>query len=363
MQQPFVRFEHVEKSYDGKQLVVRDLTLDIAQGEFLTLLGPSGSGKTTTLMMLAGFETATSGEIYLDGKPINRIAPEHRNIGMVFQSYALFPHMTVAENVGFPLRVRGITGEAAHSRVMAALDKVGLKGLESRRPAQMSGGQQQRVAVARALVFEPKLVLMDEPLSALDKQLREQLQYEIKRLHSDLGITIVYVTHDQTEALAMSDRIAVFHHGRIQQIDIPTQLYERPANAFVAQFIGENNTLKGTVHSATGSSCQIALADGTLIHGQAVDTPALGAHKLVSIRPERVRISPQTQGDGNANVVKATVIDITYLGRYARLRLKACGLEDFIVTLPNDGRDLALAGGNTIHIGWDAADCRVLDSE
>jgi len=173
----------------------------------------------------------------------------------------------------------------------------------------------------------------------------------------------VYVTHDQTEALAMSDRIAVFHHGRIQQIDIPTQLYERPANAFVAQFIGENNTLKGTVHSAAGSSCQIALADGTLIHGQAVDTPALGAHKLVSIRPERVRISPQAQGDGNANVVSATVIDITYLGRYARLRLKACGLEDFIVTLPNDGRDLALAGGNTIHIGWDAADCRVLDSE
>jgi putative spermidine/putrescine transport system ATP-binding protein len=269
--------------------------------------------------------------------------------------------MTVAENVGFPLSVRGITGEAAHSRVMAALDKVGLKGLESRRPAQMSGGQQQRVAVARALVFEPKLVLMDEPLSALDKQLREQLQYEIKRLHSDLGITIVYVTHDQTEALAMSDRIAVFHNGRIQQIDVPTQLYERPANAFVAQFIGENNTLSGTVHSVSGSGCQIALADGTLISGQAVGTPSVGAHKLVSIRPERVRINPQSPGDGN--VASATVVDITYLGRYARLRLKACGLEDFIVTLPNDGRDLALAGGNTIHIGWDAADCRVLDSE
>jgi len=361
MQQPFVRFDHVEKSYDGKQLVVRDLTLDIAKGEFLTLLGPSGSGKTTTLMMLAGFETATSGEIYLDGKPINRIAPEHRNIGMVFQSYALFPHMTVAENVGFPLSVRGITGEAAHSRVMAALDKVGLKGLESRRPAQMSGGQQQRVAVARALVFEPKLVLMDEPLSALDKQLREQLQYEIKRLHSDLGITIVYVTHDQTEALAMSDRIAVFHQGRIQQIDIPTQLYERPANAFVAQFIGENNTLSGTVHSVSGNSCQIALADGTLINGQAVSPPALGARKLVSIRPERVRLNPQTDGDDSR--VNGTVVDITYLGRYARLRLKACGLEDFIVTLPNDGRDLALTHGNTVNLGWSAADCRVLDSE
>ena len=361
MQQPFVRFDHVEKSYDGKQLVVRDLTLDIAQGEFLTLLGPSGSGKTTTLMMLAGFETATSGEIYLDGKPINRIAPEHRNIGMVFQSYALFPHMTVAENVGFPLSVRGITGEAAHSRVMAALDKVGLKGLESRRPAQMSGGQQQRVAVARALVFEPKLVLMDEPLSALDKQLREQLQYEIKRLHSDLGITIVYVTHDQTEALAMSDRIAVFHHGRIQQIDIPTQLYERPANAFVAQFIGENNTLTGKISSVSGNSCQVTLSDGTVITGQSVATPKVGDATLVSIRPERVRLNPESQGDDSR--VVGTVVDITYLGRYARLRLKACGLEDFIVTLPNDGRDLALANGSTINLGWSAVDCRLLDSE
>jgi len=361
MQHPFVRFDHVEKSYDGKQLVVRDLTLDIAQGEFLTLLGPSGSGKTTTLMMLAGFETATSGEIYLDGKPINRIAPEHRNIGMVFQSYALFPHMTVAENVGFPLSVRGITGEAAHSRVMAALDKVGLKGLESRRPAQMSGGQQQRVAVARALVFEPKLVLMDEPLSALDKQLREQLQYEIKRLHNELGITIVYVTHDQTEALAMSDRIAVFHQGRIQQIDIPTQLYERPSNAFVAQFIGENNTLSGKVSAVSGTTCQVTLSDGTVITGQSVKTPKVGDATLVSIRPERVRLNPQTQGDDSQ--VAGTVVDITYLGRYARLRLKACGLEDFIVTLPNDGRDLALANGSAVNLGWSAVDCRVLDSE
>ena len=340
MQQPFVRFDHVEKSYDGKNLVVRDLTLDIAQGEFLTLLGPSGSGKTTTLMMLAGFETATSGEIYLDGKPINRIAPEHRNIGMVFQSYALFPHMTVAENVGFPLSVRGITGEAAHSRVMAALDKVGLKGLESRRPAQMSGGQQQRVAVARALVFEPKLVLMDEPLSALDKQLREQLQYEIKRLHNELGITIVYVTHDQTEALAMSDRIAVFHQGRIQQIDIPTQLYERPANAFVAQFIGENNTLSGTVHSVSGNSCQIALADGTLIAGQSVSPPALGARKLVSIRPERVRLNPQTGGDDSS--VSGTVVDITPGGfvDVSAIELTALGTTPLIcvydfVDIPN----------------------------
>lgn len=359
MQKPYVRFDHVEKSYDGRQLVVQDLNLDIAQGEFLTLLGPSGSGKTTTLMMLAGFETATAGEIYLDGKPINRIAPEHRNIGMVFQSYALFPHMTVAENVGFPLSVRGVTGSVAHERVMRVLDKVGLKGFESRRPAQMSGGQQQRVAVARALVFEPQLVLMDEPLSALDKQLREQLQYEIKRLHHDLGITIVYVTHDQTEALAMSDRVAVFHHGRIQQIDTPTQLYESPSNAFVAQFIGENNTLHGHVSALSGGSCEVTLANGLRLAAQPVGVQQVGQATRLSIRPERIHLNPPS--GAVQTLVSGTVVDVTYLGRYARLRMNACGLEDFIVTLPNDGRDLSLQSGSTATLGWNVADCRALD--
>lgn len=361
MQQPYVRFDHVEKSYDGRQLVVQDLNLDIAQGEFLTLLGPSGSGKTTTLMMLAGFEAATAGEIYLDGKPINRIAPEHRNIGMVFQSYALFPHMTVAENVGFPLSVRGVSGHEAHERVTRALEKVGLKGFESRRPAQMSGGQQQRVAVARALVFEPQLVLMDEPLSALDKQLREQLQYEIKRLHHELGITIVYVTHDQTEALAMSDRVAVFHHGRIQQIDTPTQLYESPSNAFVAQFIGENNTLHGRVSAISGSTCEVTLGNGLCLAAQAVAVQQVGQSTRLSIRPERIHLNPPS--GAVQTTVTGTVIDVTYLGRYARLRLNACGLEDFIVTLPNDGRDLSLQSGSTATLGWNVADCRALDGE
>jgi len=357
MQKPFVRFDHVEKSYDGKVLVVQDLLLDIEQGEFLTLLGPSGSGKTTTLMMLAGFETATAGEIYLDGKPIKRIAPEHRNIGMVFQSYALFPHMTVAENVGFPLSVRGITGTAAHGRVMAALDRVGLTGLESRRPAQMSGGQQQRVAVARALVFEPQLILMDEPLSALDKQLREQLQYEIKQLHHELGITVVYVTHDQTEAMAMSDRIAVFHQGCIQQIDTPIRLYEQPANAFVAQFIGENNTLHGKVSAMHGNTCEVMLANGTRLFSQSTRINPLGKTVQISVRPERVRLDPAT---GSVDTtVSGTVVDLTYLGRYARLRMNTCGLEDFIVTLPNDGRDLGLQPGSVATLGWNATDCHM----
>jgi putative spermidine/putrescine transport system ATP-binding protein len=357
MQKPFVRFDHVEKSYDGKVLVVQDLSLDIAQGEFLTLLGPSGSGKTTALMMLAGFENPTAGEIYLDGNPINRIAPEHRNIGMVFQNYALFPHMTVAENVCFPLSVRGIKGAEAHGRVMAALDRVGLTGLESRRSAQMSGGQQQRVAVARALVFEPQLILMDEPLSALDKQLREQLQYEIKQLHHELGITIVYVTHDQTEAMAMSDRVAVFHQGHIQQVDTPARLYEQPANAFVAQFIGENNTLYGKVSAMHSNTCEVMLTDGTrlLLQSEHINTP--GKTVQISIRPERIRLGPAV-GSVDTTVL-GTVVDLTYLGRYARLRMNACGLEDFIVTLPNDGRDLSLQPGIIATLGWNAADCQM----
>ena len=243
----FVKFAGVQKSYDGQSLVVKDLNLDIAKGEFVTMLGPSGSGKTTCLMMLAGFEPATNGEIYLDGVPINKVPPHKRGIGMVFQNYALFPHMTVAENLAFPLAVRGMNKSDQEKKVKRALEMVELGPFGSRRPAQMSGGQQQRVAVARALVFEPDLILMDEPLGALDKQLREQMQYEIKHIHESLGVTVVYVTHDQAEALTMSDRIAVFNEGIIQQITSPDSLYERPESSFVAQFIGENNKLAGTV--------------------------------------------------------------------------------------------------------------------
>ena len=223
-----VRFTKVQKSYDGEILVVKDLNLDVERGEFLTMLGPSGSGKTTVLMMLAGFEPATHGEIYLDGNPINDVPPHKRGIGMVFQNYALFPHMTVAENLAFPLEVRRMSKADTEERVQRALDMVQLGGFEHRRPGQLSGGQQQRVAVARALVFDPQLVLMDEPLGALDKQLREQMQYEIKHIHESLGVSVVYVTHDQSEALTMSNRIAVFNDGIIQQIAPPDDLYERP---------------------------------------------------------------------------------------------------------------------------------------
>jgi len=371
MERPLVEIRGVRKTYDGDHLVVRDLDLQIARGEFLTLLGPSGSGKTTTLMMLAGFETATGGEIFLDGRPINRLAPEKRNIGMVFQNYALFPHMTVAENLAFPLSVRGVRGSAAAEKVERALGMVGLKGFERRRPAQLSGGQQQRVAVARALIFDPTLVLMDEPLSALDKQLREQMQYEIKQLHQRYGLTVVYVTHDQSEALTMSDRVAVFHHGVIQQLDTPQGLYESPRNAFVASFIGENNRLPGTVVAGgangggnggahDGSWADVRLSDGTVVRARAVACGPAGSPTMLSLRPERLLLQPAA---GDCDVMASgKVVDVTYLGDHLRVRLNALGEQSFVAKAPNAGAARAIRAGDAISIGWRAEDCRALDA-
>ena len=260
------QFKGVQKSYDGESLVVEELNLDIESGEFLTMLGPSGSGKTTCLMMLAGFETVTRGDIFINGKAINRIPPHKRGIGMVFQNYALFPHMTVFENLAFPLQVRKIPQSDADKKIKRALEMVQLIGFEGRRPGQLSGGQQQRVAVARALVFEPSLVLMDEPLGALDKNLREKMQYELKHIHENLGVTVVYVTHDQSEALTMSNRVAVFNEGRIQQLAPPDILYERPENAFVAQFIGENNRFCGEVVDIKNGLCRVRVDNGAEIN-------------------------------------------------------------------------------------------------
>ena len=244
-----VRFEKVQKLYDGEVLAVKDLDLGIAGGEFLTLLGPSGSGKTTILLMLAGFEAPTDGDILLKGTSITRVPPHKRNFGMVFQDYALFPHIRVDENVAFPMLMRKMSKAEAFAKANSALDLVQLQDFARRMPNQLSGGQQQRVALARALVFEPVLVLMDEPLGALDKQLREQMQIEIRHIHDRLENTVVYVTHDQSEALTMSDRIAVLDDGVIQQIATPVALYDHPQNSFVAQFIGENNILHGTVEA------------------------------------------------------------------------------------------------------------------
>jgi len=357
----FVVFDRVQKSYDGETLVVKDLNLEIARGEFLTMLGPSGSGKTTCLMMLAGFETSTQGEIRLDGKAINNIPPHKRGIGMVFQNYALFPHMTIAENLSFPLEVRNIGKSEREGKIRRALDMVQMSDFAGRRPAQLSGGQQQRIALARALVFEPELVLMDEPLGALDKQLREHMQFEITKLAHSLGITTVYVTHDQTEALTMSDNVAVFNDGRIQQLAPPEELYERPANSFVAQFIGENNKLEGVVETIDGDRCTVRLDDGTLIDAQPVNVTQAGERTRVSIRPERVESNPERLPE-DAHLVEAEVLEFIYMGDTFRFRLRVGGKDDFVMKYRNAQDQQRLEAGQKIRIGWLPQDCRALDA-
>lgn len=356
----FVVFDRVQKSYDGENLVVKDLNLSIGKGEFLTMLGPSGSGKTTCLMMLAGFETATHGDILLDGKPINNISPHKRGIGMVFQNYALFPHMTIAENLAFPLEVRKMGKSEREEKVQRALDLVQMGEFGGRRPAQLSGGQQQRVALTRALVFEPDLVLMDEPLGALDKQLRETMQFEIKRIADNLGITVVYVTHDQTEALTMSDRVAVFEDGRIQQLAPPDELYEAPKNSFVAQFIGENNTLEGVVQEIKGSIALVKLDDGSVVSAKPVNVSKAGERTQISIRPERVEINPDLGPD--AHTLKAEVLEFIYMGDVFRTRLRVAGNDSFIVKTRNRADQARLEPGSTVNIGWLPQDCRALDA-
>ena len=322
MADPLVRFAGVRKTYGaGGPAAVQSLDLDIARGELLTLLGPSGSGKTTTLMMLAGFETPSAGRILLEGRDIARLAPHRRGIGVVFQAYALFPHMSVAENVAFPLSVRGVSRHDQGKRVAKALAMVRLEGLAGRRPAQLSGGQQQRVALARALVFEPPIVLLDEPLGALDKALREEMQLEIRHLHQRLGVTMMYVTHDQAEALTLSDRIAVFEGGRVRQVADPRLLYDRPADAFVAGFVGENNLLPGRIEAREGDECQVRLACGPVVAAQAVDCGGVGEACLVAVRPERVAVAGVTASDLGEGALPAVLIEAIFLGDHVRLRL------------------------------------------
>ena len=364
--EPIVRFVGIGKTYDGIARIVDKLDLDIMRGEFLTLLGPSGSGKTTTLMLLAGFETPTAGEILLEGKPLSRVPPYQRNIGMVFQNYALFPHMTIAQNIGFPLSVRGVPAADIVKRVERALDMVQLGGFGKRRPAQLSGVQQQRIAVARALVFEPKLILMDEPLGALDKQLREQMQLEIRRLHQRLGVTMAYVTHDQAEALTMSDRIAVFHRGKIEQLDTPERMYEYPTNAFVARFIGENNRLDGRLETAANGRCTIRVAaNNSLIDGTLVETVGIGDAVSVSLRPERVQIRAAGHTiDGHPGCrLAGSLREIIYLGDHVRARVALTGNEEFMVKRPISEAHTLPQIGAAVEVFWTPEHCRAFAQE
>lgn len=338
-----VKFAGVQKTYDGSTLVVRDLNLDIQAGEFLSLLGPSGSGKTTTLMMLAGFESPTAGEIFLAGKPITKTPPHKRNFGMVFQNYALFPHMSVADNVAYPLTVRKVPKSERETKVKRALDMVHLGAMGDRFPGQLSGGQQQRVALARALVFNPQLVLMDEPLGALDKQLREHMQIELKELHRKLGLTFVYVTHDQSEALTMSDRVAVFHDGAIQQIDVVTSLYETPVNRFVAGFVGDNTVFNGQVAATTGKRCDVRLSCGAVLSGLNVNGAVSPNPVQACIRPERIAVHLGSDKPAD-NSLAVTVIDVIYFGDHLRLLCSLPGQVEATVKIPLSAHAIPQSG-------------------
>jgi putative spermidine/putrescine transport system ATP-binding protein len=351
MDAPLLRFERVSKRYPARPgaragarapAALDALDLDVARGEMLVLLGPSGSGKTTTLMLLAGFETPDEGRILLEGRDIARLAAHRRGIGVVFQSYALFPHMTVAENLAFPLEARGLPRAGREARVARALAMVRLEGLADRRPAQLSGGQQQRVALARALVFEPPVVLLDEPLGALDKALREEMQHELRALHRRLGLTMLYVTHDQAEALTLADRIAVLAEGRLRQAAPPRVLYDSPADAFVAGFVGENNRLPGTVLETAEGLARIRLAGGAAVGARLAAPLAPGAPCLVMVRPERV--APAAEG------LAARVEEALFQGDHLRLRCVLDAGEALIARLPPDAP--IPAPDNVIALCW-----------
>ena len=345
-QQPVVRFENVCKSYDnGQSWAVRDLNLDLAPGEFLSLLGASGSGKTTSLMMLAGFEATTSGKIWLNGADLGRLPAWRRDIGVVFQSYALFPHMTVAENVAFPLEVRKLSKAEIARKVGQALELVRLGGMAERLPQQLSGGQQQRVALARALVFEPRLVLLDEPLGALDRLLRAEMQAEIRRLHRSLGVAMIYVTHDQEEALSLSDRIAVFEGGRMLQVDAPARLFDAPATPSIARFIAQAVLLSGNIES-DGTTHRIRLTDGTVLDGSASAPIRHGARALAALRPDHLTLVP-----ADAGAITARLMDAVFHGDHWRVLVAlGCGVEvqvkhplGILETIPERGTMVGLA--------------------
>ncbi len=347
----------VTKRY-GTFVAAEDVSLQVARGQFLTLLGPSGSGKTTLLNVIAGFVEPTAGTVMLDGRDITPLPPEKRDFGMVFQGYALFPHMTVAENVAFPLRVRRMAKAEAETRVRAALDLVQLDQFADRRPSQLSGGQQQRVALARALVFEPNLLLLDEPLSALDKKLRAELQEELRALHRRVGLTFIAVTHDQDEALSMSDRVAILRSGRLVQEGGPGELYERPRTRFVADFLGKSNFIRGQVKELRPDAFAYVVGGQRFLQRAQDDLPrpALGSPALIALRPEKVALLDAAEAADNA--VEGRIASWSYLGSAFDLIVRTGTLGDIRATVPTWRARIEPAEGLPVRLGW-AADAAV----
>jgi spermidine/putrescine transport system ATP-binding protein len=357
-----VELNHVTKRFPGPSgeevSAVRDVSMQIRDGEFFSLLGPSGCGKTTSLRMIAGFELPTSGEILIHGKPMGATAPYQRPVNTVFQSYALFPHMTIGENVAFGLQMKGVPKAEIQPRVTQALEMVRLPGYEKRRPRQMSGGQQQRVALARALVNRPEVLLLDEPLGALDLKLRKEMQLELKKLQREVGITFIYVTHDQEEALTMSDRIAVMNAGVALQVGGANEIYERPTTRFVADFIGESNFLEGRVKSQVGRATEVELASGLTLHAESDDSLAAGQNVSVAVRPEKVGLG-RSEG---ANVFRGTVDEVVYIGTDTHYRVRLPGGSAIRAREQNgaaDSRPVAQVG-DEVTIAFPAAAARVL---
>lgn len=352
---PAIELENVVKEYVSHGDVVRavkGVSLSIAEGEFFSLLGPSGCGKTTTMRMIAGFEEPTSGVVRLHGADVTNVPPNKRDVNMVFQSYALFPHMTVWENVAFGLKRKKVPADEIKRRVGEMLEIVHLQGRERRRPQELSGGQQQRVALARALVNRPRALLLDEPLGALDLKLRQHMQIELKRIQREVGITFVYVTHDQSEALTMSDRIAVMREGVVEQLADPREIYERPANEFVAGFIGTSNVLKGTIQEVTGGTAVLALSPVDRILVPVDGTVSAGDAITMTVRPEKIMISTE-QPEGDLSVVRGTVSEVVYLGTYNSYTVAlADGAEVTVFQQNAHDSSVTAERGDTVWLSW-----------
>ena len=354
-----LRLRQLTRAFGAAKAVDR-VSLDVPAGAFVSLLGPSGSGKTTTLNLIAGFLAPDSGDILLDERSIADVPPHKRNIGMVFQSYSLFPHMTVAENVGFPLRMRTrLSRQDAHRRIDEMLALVQLGHLGARYPRQLSGGQQQRVAMARALVSHPRLLLMDEPLGALDKKLREQMQVEIKRIHRSVGTTVIYVTHDQTEALTMSDLVVVMHQARVAQVGTPRVLYEAPANLFVADFLGDSNLLTATVAQVCGDEFAVEIGSGEkmrVTRGSSAAAP--GSRAVVLIRPEDISVTATGERTAGQDLLAGTIKDISYHGDTFKLDV-AVGTDVLKVKVARE-RGAGMERGDSVFLTWRSSAVRLL---